>query len=105
MSTHDLVFEDVIGGEGREVGPDDSVTIVFSAALADGTVVESEATLSFVLDMGEVIEGLDRGVTGMREGGVRRLVLPPELAYAERGAENVPPGATLRLEVRLVSVG
>ena len=104
MSAPEVGFEDVVVGEGREAGPDDNVTIVFSAALTDGTVVESEATLSFVLDMGEVIEGLDRGVTGMREGGVRRLVLPPELAYAERGAENVPPGATLQLEVKLTSV-
>lgn len=99
-----LSLEDLVVGEGPEAAPDHRVTIRFSTRLDDGTTVADDAELSFVLDLGEVIEGLDRGVTGMREGGVRRLVVPSELAYGTRGAEDIPPGARLMFEVRLLAV-
>jgi FKBP-type peptidyl-prolyl cis-trans isomerase FkpA len=61
--------------------------------------------LEFHLDRGEVLPGLDDGVFGMRVGERRLLRIPPELAYGDAGvAGQVPPGATLVLEVELVDL-
>ena len=60
---------------------------------------------SFVLGSGTVIRGFDQGVPGMRVGGVRRLVLPPDMAYGNTGVGGaIPPYATLVFDVELVTV-
>jgi FKBP-type peptidyl-prolyl cis-trans isomerase FkpA len=58
----------------------------------------------FALGTGAVIEGWDRGVTGMRVGGVRRLVIPPSLAYGRFRQNSIPPNATLLFEIELLEV-
>ncbi|MGH9164353.1 MAG: FKBP-type peptidyl-prolyl cis-trans isomerase, partial [Acidimicrobiales bacterium] len=64
------------------------------------------STFSFPLGGGQVIAGWDQGVAGMRAGGRRRLTIPPDLAYASRGAGGViGPGETLVFVVDLVRVG
>ena len=59
----------------------------------------------FTLGLGEVIPGWDEGVAGMKVGGTRTLIVPPQAGYGESGAgETIPPGATLIFEVELVAV-
>ena len=63
------------------------------------------APFAFTLGIGQVIRGWDQGVTGMKVGGLRRLVLPPELAYGAGGSPPViPPNATLVFEIELLDV-
>jgi FKBP-type peptidyl-prolyl cis-trans isomerase FkpA len=59
---------------------------------------------SFQLGANQVIEGWDRGVPGMRVGGIRRLVVPPALAYGDTRRGVIPPNATLLFDIELVSV-
>jgi FKBP-type peptidyl-prolyl cis-trans isomerase FkpA len=58
----------------------------------------------FTLGVGGVIEGWDRGIAGMRVGGLRRLVIPPSLAYGRFRQNSIPPNATLLFEVELLGV-
>ena len=74
-----------------------------------GTQLQSSAAFGapfqFTLGAGNVISGWDRGVPGMRVGGLRRLVLPPELAYGAAGnGPQIPPNATLVFEIELLDV-
>lgn len=63
---------------------------------------DGRGPFSFVLGAGQVIRGWDQGLVGIRVGGVRRLVLPPELAYGAAGTDRIPPNATLIFEVELL---
>jgi len=66
---------------------------------------DSGRPFTFILGYGQVIAGWDEGVAGMRVGGTRTLIVPPQAGYGEQGAgETIPPGATLLFEVELLGV-
>jgi peptidylprolyl isomerase len=106
----ELLVEDEVVGAGAEATPGSRV-VVHYAGVAWSTGKEFDAswnrreTFDFRLGAGEVIQGWDRGVAGMRVGGRRRLTIPPELGYGSRGAGGVIKGGeTLVFVVDLVDV-
>lgn len=89
---------------------DDRVYVHYVGTLEDGSKFDSSydrhTPLSFPLGHGFVIQGWDDGIVGMCIGEERKLVIPPELGYGDRGAGDVvPPGATLYFDVKLVKIG
>lgn len=102
-------IRDTEQGEGPEANRNDTVTVHYTGWLEDGTEFDSSHSrnqpFTLTLGAGQVIPGWEQGIRGMREGGVRELVIPPELGYGPRGAGNViPPNATLRFEVELLEI-
>lgn len=110
MSTNTLQHEDVQVGTGESPVVGKKVTVHYTGTLPDGTKFDSSkdrgTPFSFTYGVGQVIKGWDQGLESMKVGGTRKLVIPPHLAYGERGAGNViPPHATLHFDVELLSVG
>ena len=104
-----LVYEDIFCGSGVEATKGSSVTVHYLGRLANGKVFESSRRraqpVTFRLGAGQVIQGWDQGIPGMRVGGRRRLVVPPELAYGDTGLPPlIPPDATLVFVVQLLKV-
>ena len=105
-----LVIEDIIEGDGKEANDYNKVVVNYTGKLEDGSIFDSSLSpgkepFTFTLGVGSVIKGWDMGVKGMKVGGMRKLTIPPELGYGDRGAGNViPPGATLIFEVELIEV-
>jgi FKBP-type peptidyl-prolyl cis-trans isomerase len=104
-----LGYDDLAVGEGALAhGPGCFVKVHYTGWLENGTRFDSSVggePFGFPLGVGYVIKGWDEGVTGMRVGGRRRLVVPAGLGYGTRGAGGViPPGATLLFEVELLEV-
>jgi peptidylprolyl isomerase len=107
----DLEITDLVDGEGDEATAGSTVQVHY-VGVAHSTGEEFDASynrgapLEFRLGIGQVISGWDTGVQGMRVGGRRKLVIPPHLAYGDRGAGGaIKPGETLIFVCDLVSVG
>lgn len=104
----DLEINDITTGSGEACAAGDTVTVNYTLWLQDGTELQSTVghePYRFTLGQGEVIQGWDMGVPGMRIGGRRELIVPSRLAYGEQGMRNViPPGATLRFTIELLSI-
>jgi FKBP-type peptidyl-prolyl cis-trans isomerase len=105
----ELIKEDVLIGKGKEAVNGIKVTVNYEGFLEDGTKFDSsldrKKPYDFILGQGEVIKGWDLGILGMKEGGQRKLTIPPDLGYGENGfAPSIPPNATLIFEVELLKV-
>ena len=102
-----LVIEELEVGTGDTAVAGRMVSVHYTGWLTDGRKFDSSKDrndpFAFPLGAGHVIRGWDEGVAGMKVGGTRRLVIPPQLGYGERGAGGViPPNATLLFEVELL---
>jgi FKBP-type peptidyl-prolyl cis-trans isomerase len=102
-------YSDVTVGQGAEAVPGRTVGVHYTGWLPNGTKFDSSRDrgepFAFTLGSGQVIAGWDEGVKGMKVGGRRKLVLPPQLAYGDGGAPpTIPPGATLVFDVEVLTV-
>ena len=112
-SITELKTNDIVVGSGAQAVKGATLTVHYTGWLFQnghrGKKFDSSLTsgqpFSFKLGAGEVIDGWDRGIEGMRVGGKRDLLIPPQLAYGEKGAPpDIPPNAALNFEVQLLDV-
>lgn len=107
MTDSGLKFEDTSVGDGTVASKGQTVSVHYTGWLENGTKFDSSKDrnepFEFKLGAGQVIRGWDEGVAGMKVGGVRRLTIPPQLGYGDRGAGGViPPKAIIIFEVELL---
>jgi FKBP-type peptidyl-prolyl cis-trans isomerase FkpA len=105
---------DVVVGTGATAAIGSSVTVNYTGWLYDSSKPDQKGLqfdssvgftpFTFTLGAGQVIKGWDQGVPGMNVGGLRRLVIPPSLAYGASRNAIIPPNATLVFEVQLLEV-
>ena len=102
----DLVVSDTKVGEGTEVAKGATVTIHYTGWLENGSVFDSsvERGEPLTISLANAIYGWQAGVPGMRVGGIRRLVIPPEFAYGAAGTAGIPPNSTLTFEIQLIAI-
>ena len=103
-----MVIDDIVIGTGEPVDTGATVVVHYAGRLQDGTEFDSSFNrnepFTFTLGAGQVIQGWDEGIVGMKVGGERILVIPPDKAYGEQGIGPIPGGATLIFSVKLLEI-
>jgi FKBP-type peptidyl-prolyl cis-trans isomerase FkpA len=105
---------DIRLGTGAEATPGKTISVNYTGWLYDASKTDLKGLqfdssvglnpLVFALGTGSVIDGFDQGATGMKVGGIRRIVIPPSLGYGPARNNSIPAGATLVFEVELLDV-
>ncbi len=106
-TTAKLVVQDEETGTGAQAKTGMQVTVNYTGKLQDGTVFDSsigKQPFSFILGAGRVIPGWYQGLQGMKVGGKRLLIIPPELAYGPQQVGKIPANSTLIFEVEMLKV-
>lgn len=108
-SSSEFIIEDLLVGTGPSSTIGDTLSVHYTGTLEDGTKFDSSldrgTPFEFVIGQGYVIEGWDQGMLGMQVGGKRKLTIPSDLAYGDRGIPGaIPGGATLIFEVELLEI-
>jgi FKBP-type peptidyl-prolyl cis-trans isomerase len=102
------MITDTVVGSGAEATPGKTVSVNYVGMLQDGTVFDASANhgspITFTLGSGQVIPGWEQGIAGMKVGGKRHLVIPPDLGYGAQANGPIPANSTLVFDVELVAV-
>lgn len=102
-----LVIDDTLIGTGAEAVPGKVIAVHYTGKLTDGTVFDSSVgrnPITITLGAGQVIQGWDVGLQGMKVGGKRTLTIPPSMGYGAQDHGPIPGNSTLIFDVELVSV-
>ncbi len=108
MNLENLKIEDVVVGTGVEALEGSRVSVNYLGTFTNGVKFDSSydrgEPIQFVLGAGYVIPGWEKGILGMKVGGKRKLIIPPELAYGSEARGPIPPNSTLLFDVELMGV-
>ncbi|HVL40200.1 MAG TPA: FKBP-type peptidyl-prolyl cis-trans isomerase [Fimbriimonadaceae bacterium] len=104
-----IEIEEIAAGSGVEAKAGDTVEVHYTGRFLNGTKFDSSKDrnqpFTVQLGAGRVIKGFDQGLTGMKVGGKRKVKIPADLAYGERGAGGViPPNTPLEFELELIAI-
>ena len=94
-------------GDGKEAKVGSKVKVHYTGTFVDGKKFDSSIgkdPYELTIGNAEVIKGWEEGLEGMKVGGKRKLIIPPKLAYGEKGRTGIPPNSTLLFEIELVDV-
>ena len=104
-----LIIEDIIVGNGTTAEKYSIATVHYTGKLQNGTVFDSSQKIGgepirFALGVGQVIDGWDQGVIGMKVGGHRKLKIPPDLGYGSQDKGVIPPNSILTFDIKLLEI-
>jgi len=107
-NSQDMVIDDIKVGTGGEVKDGDTVSVHYVGTLQDGQEFDSSkkrgVPFEFTVGAGQVIAGWEEGLMGMKVGGERVLVIPPEKGYGSQGIGPIPPSSTLVFTIELLGI-
>lgn len=108
LDAQELLKQDTKLGLGKEAIRGTTVVVHYTGKLTNGKVFDSSVDrgqpFSFLLGQGQVIQGWEQGILGMKEGGKRKLTIPPNLGYGARPVGPIPANSTLIFDVELLKV-
>ncbi len=98
-----IKIEEISEGAGETAKSGNTVDLNYKGTFTDGKLFDS-GRFSFTIGSGQVIQGFDLGVTGMKVGGKRKITVPPELGYGPRGSGPIPGNSTLVFELEILKI-